>query len=85
VTKLQDKLGELNDHATAREYLALWSDEAESRRLGKYLRKLMARESEELDRSIARFRKWWTPEYAETLESSLHAMTNGRRRGTDRS
>lgn len=78
VTKLQDKLGELNDHATAREHLARWSDEADSRRLEKYLRKLMSQEGEELDRSIARFRKWWTPSYAESLKTSLHAMTNGR-------
>lgn len=79
VTQLQDKLGELNDHATAGQHFARWSDETDSRRLEKYLRKLISRESEELDKSIARFRKWWTPEYAENLEASLRAMTNGRR------
>ena len=77
VTLLQDKLGDLNDHATAHNHLAKWCNETDSQRVAKQLRKLMSQESKDLEKSILLFRQWWTPEYARDLEAAFDEMIDG--------
>jgi len=78
VAQLQDRLGEVNDHATARQHLIKWSEKTGSRRRAEYLRGLTRRESELLEKSIEKFTQWWTPSFARRLEASFAALTNGR-------
>lgn len=75
VRKLQDKLGEINDHAVAQVRLESWADRTHGRRRSKRLRKLAAREKTLLKRSIKRFGRWWTPEFEESLKMSVGTIT----------
>jgi CHAD domain-containing protein len=77
VTQLQNRLGEINDHATAHQRLTTWSSESKNQRKADYLRRLMTREQEQLEESIELFTKWWNPEFANHLEASFRALTKG--------
>jgi CHAD domain-containing protein len=75
VTELQNRLGELNDHATACRHLEAWCNDVDSKRETDYLRRLISQEREQLQSSIEQFGQWWTPEFAHRLDSALRAMT----------
>jgi CHAD domain-containing protein len=71
VEELQERLGHINDHATAADRLRKWSeaecDEAERLQLIS----LAENELQELDDELRDFHKWWTAERAESLRSGL--------------
>ena len=69
VEELQQKLGEVNDHATHRDRYLVWLDETkdESQRL--VLGKLIALETSALQASTRNFRDWWTTERAADLQA----------------
>ena len=75
VTEVQEKLGEINDHATALTRLHEWSTEFDSddqRRL--LLHRLMDAESDRLSQAQAKFTAWWTPDWAVELRRRFDQM-----------
>lgn len=75
LTRVQDRLGKLCDHASACQQLSKWRNEDSSGRKADYLRKLEGQEQIAVHKSIKKFVKWWTPELADELQTSLLAMT----------
>lgn len=61
VERLQDRLGEINDHAVALKRFRTWGAETDDPLLRKYLQQLAGRERKRLRRCILRFAYWWTP------------------------
>ncbi len=78
VTQLQERLGQLCDHASACQQLASWRQELSAGPKADYLLKLERQEQQELEESIAQFAKWWTPESANKLQTLLLGITGGR-------
>ena len=76
VKALQDRLGALNDHVTALEYLQRWRDDGEAPDHDATLRALIAREEAGVDESAAAFRQWWSPEAQADLRRSFDALIN---------
>jgi CHAD domain-containing protein len=61
--KLQDRLGNLNDHATACERVSQWIEQLQPNNgdtVTKELKQLREKESRLVDTSADRFRSWWT-------------------------
>lgn len=61
VERLQDRLGEINDHAVAHKRFRSWSTETTDPLLRKYLQQMVRRERKRLHRSVLHFAYWWTP------------------------
>lgn len=74
ITRLQNRLGEINDHATARRRLIQWSAEANSREGADLFCPLIAKEHKQLNKSIKRFQKWWKPKFVKELDSSFRSL-----------
>ncbi len=72
VAELQEKLGEINDHATAHERYLAWLNETldEPQRL--ILSKLLIVEATALANSTHTFRQWYTPSRAADLKARFH-------------
>jgi CHAD domain-containing protein len=60
VADLQDRLGAINDHVTARTYLTTWHDESDSYSLRQALETALALEQRAFDESRQDFLNWWT-------------------------
>ncbi len=61
IERVQDRLGEINDHAVALKRFRAWSHETADPNLQEYLQPLTRRERKRLRRSVLRFAIWWTP------------------------
>jgi CHAD domain-containing protein len=61
VEQLQDRLGEVNDHAVALKRFHSWSGETSDPVLRRHLQQLLRRERKRVRRSVWRFAYWWTP------------------------
>lgn len=81
VERLQEKLGEINDHRMAGEHLNAWfADEKEGSPIHQAVRSLIAQEEQAAERSRQSFLEWWTADrqaelerrFAERLNSSAH-------------
>ncbi len=68
VEQLQEKLGEINDYAIARDRYLVWLDETMEDDQRRFLGKLIAMETAALQESTRRFREWWTPARATDLK-----------------
>jgi CHAD domain-containing protein len=66
VETLQEKLGEINDHATAQERLQSWLTDDNCELRGA-LEALIAEEKEALEQSRRHFLNWWTLEHRDEL------------------
>jgi CHAD domain-containing protein len=66
LVEIQDKLGEINDHATAIRRLTEWREQASSKKQD-VLSELIAREEKQLSDSHQAFLRWWSPSRLETL------------------
>lgn len=62
VADLQDRLGAINDHVTARTYLAAWHDESDSYSLRRALETAQQLEQCAFEESRQDFLNWWTTE-----------------------
>jgi CHAD domain-containing protein len=62
--ELQDKLGTVNDHATARERYVEWREHARDEPEQTALDQLIMQETAALQMAADEFRRWWTPERA---------------------
>jgi CHAD domain-containing protein len=73
IEQLQELLGDVNDHATARARLDNWLANAREEELIEALRKLANAEAAALRRSRQKFHSWWTPERAARLKTQFKA------------
>jgi CHAD domain-containing protein len=71
VEKLQERLGDVQDHVTAIATLCEWANDAGSADLQASLRELAEEERESLIDAVGDFRNWWTHERVETLRTGL--------------
>ena len=73
IEEVQEKLGEMNDHATAIERFAAWQREWNDPQLDQPLAELLAVERAALEQSRARVFAWWTRRRADDLRSLFDA------------
>lgn len=71
VEAIQEKLGGLNDHVTARQNFQEWSERTSDPAAAEQFRALAAAELEQLEREKADFLQWWTAERSEQLKESF--------------
>lgn len=71
VEQLQEHLGEINDHAVALGRFERWADHAPRGMKAEYGQDLLAREHEELDRALDRFRGWWDQAHRSDLSEGF--------------
>jgi CHAD domain-containing protein len=75
IVGLQDRLGKINDHATARERFAGWLADREcSDALRPLLESLVVQEQQELEQCRTAFIEWWTPARREALHHRFAAL-----------
>lgn len=74
VEKLQDRLGRLNDHATAQAMFQLWLADLPPGERAAYLARLIVAEYDAASEIRHDFLEWWTTEQVATLESRLSAL-----------
>lgn len=78
VVELQDRLGRINDHATASARFAEWMIEPEcSDRVRRLLESLVEQEQQQLEQCRAEFIAWWTAERREELQRRFTASLAG--------
>ena len=75
VEELQERLGGINDHATATERLNEWSESADDAVMRRKYRDLAQEESQRLKNELRAFREWWTPERVASLRRGLASDT----------
>jgi CHAD domain-containing protein len=80
VERLQERLGDINDHAVALVRFRTWRDECPDRSERKYLRKLLKTENKALQRALWRFARWWTPRRSKRLERRLERLVARKRK-----
>ncbi|REK19132.1 MAG: CHAD domain-containing protein [Planctomycetota bacterium] len=69
VADLQDKLGEINDHVTAQNYLTAWREQTDAPAVLNAIDAGLAHEQQAFAASRDRFLAWWTPERRQDLHS----------------
>jgi CHAD domain-containing protein len=69
--EVQDKLGAINDHATAAVLFDHWRESTQKADLVAELKALGDREWPQIADSVAEFCQWWTPERAAGLQQSF--------------
>jgi CHAD domain-containing protein len=75
IERVQDRLGEINDHAVAFKRFRSWSTETSDPVLRKYLQQLVRRERKRLRRSVLRFAYWWTPGRSKQVHRRFQRFT----------
>jgi CHAD domain-containing protein len=77
VEELQEKLGAVNDHVTARDsYLAMLDNTLEVDQQ-KLLSRLIAIETAAINQAMASFRQWWTSGRAGSLKARFWQEISG--------
>lgn len=74
VEKLQDRLGRLNDHATAQAMFQRWLADLPPGERAAYLARLIVAEHDAALEIRRDFLEWWTPQQVAALESRLSAL-----------
>ncbi len=69
--EVQDKLGAINDHATAAVLFEQWRESVHDAALEAELDALVEREGLQIKDSVAEFCKWWTPARADELRQNF--------------
>lgn len=77
VAALQELLGQVNDHATARAQFQSWQEEDLDPVVRSKLESLVAEETEALEVSRRQFMEWWTPERREELRQRFREALDG--------
>lgn len=75
VRELQDKLGQINDHAVARCRFLHWAELSESPPTADQFNSLAAEEQQQVDQSKSEFLSWWNNQRREELEQKFRALT----------
>lgn len=72
IADIQDRLGAINDHTTAREKFLAWlQEESTDAELRHLLEELIAEETEQLEQSRDQFLRWFTSERRAALEQQF--------------
>lgn len=74
VKQLQNRLGEIQDHAAAADRLATWRKAADSRRERKLLKKLEQQERNLYEGKTAAFTHWWRHDRIEELQAAVDSL-----------
>jgi CHAD domain-containing protein len=74
VGEMQDKLGIVNDHASACARLSSWLGETDDPAKAAVYKQLADQEADAIERSADEFRTWWTPKWADDFEAQLRDM-----------
>jgi CHAD domain-containing protein len=78
VEELQERLGEIHDHAVAKTRFDKWIIQTKSKREVVHVRKLLGQERGKLDTLVANFASWWTPEFEANLRESFQRLLSDR-------
>jgi CHAD domain-containing protein len=71
IEELQERLGTINDYATARDQLRCWAAETSDASLRQELCELADEEVARLSMELGAWREWWTAERVQQLEQGL--------------
>jgi CHAD domain-containing protein len=71
IEELQERLGRINDHVTARDRLRRWAADEEDTDAKNSLCEFANQEMANLTTAIGSWREWWTPERIEQLRQGL--------------
>jgi CHAD domain-containing protein len=74
VVDVQQRLGEINDHATACDHLRDWLDQTGDQREAALLRGLIDKETAQLTQSHGQFMAWWTAARRQDLVERFHRL-----------
>lgn len=72
--EVQEKVGTVNDHATAIATLKEWYERAKDEQAREELAKLIAEEEEQLDAKHQAFLRWWTPDRTANLKQRFASV-----------
>ncbi len=75
LSEMQDKLGKINDHATAVRRLQRWLREADKPKEVKYLERTLCAEQQLLETSRQAFFDWWSPARRNQMEAVFGQLT----------
>ena len=75
--ELQERLGQINDHQTARALLSRWRDKSKSEDLREVFSYLAAFEKQCCDDAHDRFLEWWTSDRKSTLHAQIDSILAG--------
>ena len=73
-SSVQEKLGKINDHATAATFFREWKSRSDRRSVVRVLDQRIAKEDELLDSTASEFRQWWTEDRASQLVTRFDAF-----------
>lgn len=76
VENIQERLGKVNDHATAARQYRCWKERLPEKPAD-LLGQLAAQEDTAFHREAQSFREWWTPERRDKFQTRLHALLDG--------
>lgn len=74
VGEMQEKLGIVNDHATACDRLSRWAGETDDAERKSVYQRLADLEAAAIETTADEFRNWWTPQWGDDFEGRLRAM-----------
>jgi CHAD domain-containing protein len=80
IEELQERLGDIHDHAVAKVRFDKWINQTKSKRELVHMRKLRGQELDKLDALVAEFASWWTPEFEAKLRASFQQLSSDRQR-----
>ena len=69
---VQQRLGAINDHATAKAFFERWSSEAADLEESAEFTRLAECEQQQIDETSDAFRQWWTPMRVQQLWTQFH-------------
>jgi CHAD domain-containing protein len=73
VVEIQERLGAINDHATAASRFEQWAGKAKAAELKSVFSELAQSERQRMEIETREFHGWWTAERVESLRSGLQA------------
>jgi hypothetical protein len=74
---VQDKLGAVNDHATAMRLFDRWREAFSGKQSARRMQQLLEDENRRLAESCEAFRQWWTPQRARSLKNRFNQLLEG--------
>lgn len=77
IEALQERLGTINDRATAQDLFKAWLEDAEPRD-ARYIECLLEKETDELVQAHTQFLEWWTPEQVRELSAEFDRLYESR-------
>jgi len=78
IRNLQDRLGEINDHATARVRLKSWMDHSDDKEEAAYLQEMLDDEQRQLAEKRSEFLSWWNGKREKDLRKAFASVVSGK-------